>query len=144
MSKKYGYFTEFGEEGLPEGGLSLASLLFGLNDHEYRKACAKIIHERYTAISGTSMNWSEQGRTTKYIGVEMSRIAREWPDGLPYYVIEDFRELQRAFLKLSQDIEQRRVSGSSNPYFISQDVLRYSNRIRGLIKPHEAKLGERK
>jgi len=139
ISKKYGYFTEFGDAGVPEGGLSIASLIFALNDHQYEKACARIIHERYTNFSGTGMHWGGQdGVKIKYIGHEMSRIAKEWPEGLPYYVIEDFRELQRAFLVLSQDIEKRRRSGSSNAYFISQDVRKYSKRIHGLLKSYGA------
>jgi hypothetical protein len=142
MCQEYGYFTEFGKEGLPEGGLSLASLLFGLSDYKYQKQCAQIIHERYTSTSGDSIGWSGQGRSQKYIGVEMSRIAREWPKGLPYYAIEDFRELQRAFLKLSQQIEERRRSGSDNPYFLTEEVRKYSSRIAGLIKPYESKLAE--
>lgn len=142
VCKEYGYYTEFGNEGLPEGGLSLASLFFGLSDYKYQKQCAQIIYERYTSMSGGSIDWSGQGRTQKYIGVEMSRIAREWPQGLPYYAIEDFRELQRAFLKLSQQIEERRRSDSDNPYFLTEEVRKYSSRIAGLIKPYESKLAE--
>lgn len=126
MSKKYGYFTEFDDAGVPEGRLSIASLIFALNDHQYEKACARIIHETYTRFMGIG------------IGKDMNRIAEEWPEELPYYTIEDFRDLQRAFLALSKDIEKRLRSGSSNPFFISQDVIKYSKSIRGYLKSNVA------
>jgi hypothetical protein len=142
MCKEYGYYTELGKEGLPEGGLSLASLFFGLSKYKYQEQCAQIIHERYTSVSRDSIGWSGQGLTQKFIRAEMSRIAREWPQGLPYYAIEDFRKLQRAFLKLSQQIEERRRSGSDSPYLLTEEVKKYSSRIAGLIKPYKSKLAE--
>lgn len=140
MCKEYGIYSEFGDEGLPEGSMSLASLFFALEDYKYQKECAEIIHKRYTGSHGGSIGWSGQGTTTKYIGVEMSQTAKVWPKELPEYAIEDFRYLQRAFLELSQQIEARDNSGSDNPYFISEEVRKYNKRILGLLKPYEEQL----
>jgi hypothetical protein len=111
LSKKYGIYTEFGPTGVPAAKLSLASLIFALNDFTHDKLTGRLVYLYYANFAGTSALRETDSRNNDYTYAKvMNSTAQNWPKNLPYWAISDFRELQREMLKLSKDIADRNVS----------------------------------
>lgn len=144
LSKKYGIYTEFGPSGVPAARLSLASLIFALNDFTHDKLTGRLVYLYYAGSSGTSNLRETNSRNNNYTYAKvMNSTAQNWPKNLPYWAISDFRELQREMLKLSKDIADRNVSTNilDSKFFVSQGVRKYSKRIANILQPHLGELG---
>ena len=158
LAKEYGFYTEFGDYGLPESRLSFASLLFASQDFSKDRVTGNLISEFFSGSSKghtpRDTNYREQ---FTFSGV-MGGAIQEWPTGLPYYILDDFKNLRRALFQNQKDIAKRiedsksidnirdRVGASyfdwlKSKFFISQDVRKYSKRIVNVLKPYQDKLG---
>lgn len=146
FAKEYGIYTEFGEKGIPECKLSFASVLFAISDFSKYKITGGLLytHSNEAGLYDYSIFPGDRAHPT--FAKLMNDTIQEWPTGLPYYLIDDFRNLQRAIYENQQDIDKRIIdSGDSSTaegkIFISQDVRKYSKRIVNVLKPYQSKLG---
>ena len=157
LAKEYGLYTEFGDYGLPESRLSFASLLFASQDFSKDRVTGNLISAFFSGTRGHTPRDTNYRVRFTFSGV-MGDAIQEWPTGLPYYILDDFKNLRRALYQNQKDIAKRiedsksidnirdRVGASyfdwlKSKFFISQDVRKYSKRIVNVLKPYQDKLG---
>ena len=155
FAKEYGTYTEFGEEGVPECKLSFASLLFAFQDLSKDKITGQMVLAYFSPVDLSAS--IPRGTKGIHFAKLLSDTIQEWPAGLPYYTLEDFRNLQRALYKNQKDMVKRINDYSDSKYcgriewegldairgkfYISPDVRKYSKRIVNVLKPYQNKLG---
>ena len=147
LAKEYGFYTEFGKNGVPESKLSFVSLIFALQDSTKDKITGHSVHV-YFATGGSNYT---PGWTLPDRGFNYSKLMREtimvWPSGLPSYVLNDFRNLQRALFQNQLDMSKRleKASGTHSAFmskfYVSQDVRKYSKRLANVLYPYRNMLG---
>ena len=160
LAKEYGFYTEFGDYGLPESRLSFASLLFASQDFSKDRVTGNLISEFFSGSSKghTPRDTNYRDRVQFTFSGVMGDAIQEWPTGLPYYILDDFKKLRRALFQNQRDIAKRIEDSKSidnirdrvgaryfdwlkSKFFISQDVRKYSKRIVNVLKPYQSKLG---
>ena len=144
LAKEYGIYTEFGDEGVPECKLSFASVLFAFQDFSKDRITGALLYTHYSPGNLRSDVFPGKTATPTFAKLMMNTI-QEWPTGLPYYLLDDFKNLQRALYDNQQDILQRILDAGGisveSKFYISQDVRKYSKRIVNVLKPYQNKLG---
>ena len=146
FAKEYGIYTEFGEKGIPECKLSFASVLFAISDFSKDKITGGLLLTHNNEAGSHDYRIFPGNKAHPTFAKLMNDTIQEWPTGLPYFLLDDFRNLQRAIYENQQDIGERidnkkNTDSAESKIFISQDVRKYSKRIVNVLKPYQSKLG---